>query len=237
MNDQHQNFEKIKLIYKKGFEKHFIDNYSISSDYDMDTEYLDKIKKNTLNCIIFHILSTIIINLKEDCIVHCFSFLPYELIIFQLKKYFDITQFIEIKKIICDIEKISQSIAINYCELEQYRYCYLNFIDIKAKINFIKNHINENKQKLANYLIFFVKILNDMNMKNRMNVISYVESIIHLPDDEIYSNANNNHISRYLLDNYALREVCTYIDVEEYGDNIINESELYLFESLPFEYM
>lgn len=235
MNDQYQNFEKIKLIYKKGIEQNLIENYSIANDYDI--EYLDKIKKNTLNYIIFHILSTIIINMKDECIVHCFSFLPYEFIILQLKKHFDKTKFIEIKNIIHDIEIISNDIAIKYCELEQYHYCYLNFIDTKERVNLINNYINENKQKIANYLIFFVKTLYDMNMKNRMNIISYVESIIDLPDDKIYSNINNNHISKYLLDHYALREICTYIDVEEYGDNIINQSELYLFESLPFEYI
>ena len=110
MNDQYQNFEKIKLIYKKGFEKDFIDNYSIANDYDIDIKYLDKIKKNTLNCIIFHILSAIIINMEDDCIVHCCSFLPYEFIILHLKKYFDKIKFIEIEKIICDIEKITNDI-------------------------------------------------------------------------------------------------------------------------------
>ena len=231
MNDQYQNFEKIKLIYNKGIEQNLIENYSIANNYDIDTEYLDKIKKNTLNYIIFHILSTIIINMKDDCIVNCFSFLPYEFIILQLKKHFDKTKYIEIKEIIHDIEIISNNIAIKYCELEQYRYCYLTFIDINERINFNKNYINENKQKLANYLIFFVKILNDMNMKNRMNIISLAEGIIDLPEH------NFENITKYLLDHYVLREICTYIDIEEYGNNMINESDLYLFESLPLKYI
>jgi hypothetical protein len=182
--------------------------------------------------------------MKDDCIVHCCSFLPYEFIILQLKKCFDEThlkkcfdetQFIEIEKIIRDIEKITNDIVNKFCEIEQYQYCYI--IGRKEKLNLIKNDINENKKKLAHYLIFFVKILHQLNMKNRMNIISLVESIIDLDDDEIYSNVNNNHISKYLLNHYALREICTYIDIEEYGDNIIKESELYLFESLPFDYI
>jgi hypothetical protein len=236
MSDQCHNFEKIKIIYKKGVDKDLIENYSIENDYHNNIEYLDKIKKNTLNYIIFHILSIIIININDDCIIRCCSFLPYEFIILHLKKYFDETLFIEIEKIICDIEKITNDIVNNYSELDQYKYCYLNFIDIKEQFNIIKNNIKnnikKNKQKMANYLIFFVKKLNELNMKNRMNIISLVESIIDLPDDKIYSN-----ITKYLFDQYALREICTYIDIKEYGNNIINESELYLFESLPFEYI
>jgi len=239
MNCDLQNFERLKIIYKKGLEKDFIIGYTFTNQYETDIVYLNKISKNPFNYLIFHILSIIIDDNSFNSNVHFYSFLPYKYVMNEIKKcIMNLSVYKDLKEEyiksllfskIYEIEKNANNILINFNDIDGYPYCQ---VMNKNKFNDIIYIINKSKEKLAKFLMFFVKLSYEINMKNRMNIISFIEGI-----NEEECEKESSHIIKYISNHYILRDICLYIDVEEYGDNIINESDLDLFEKLPFKFI